>query len=66
MSISSISSQSNNPYRQLQIAQNSATNSSQNAASGQIPGSNDGDNDGSTSLASLLSAASGQFIDSYA
>jgi hypothetical protein len=66
MSISSISSQSNNPYRQLQIALNSATNSTENAASGQIPGLNDGDNDDSTSVASLLSAASGQFIDSYA
>lgn len=67
MSISNISSQSNNLYRQLEsLTQSSTANTKQKSAPGQTTGATDGDNSESNIAAALVSAARGQHIDSYA
>ena len=68
MSISSISNQSQSLYQQLQMAQSFAANSPGTRIPGQTTGSSSsgGENDNSTAATSVLNAAIGQFIDSYA
>jgi hypothetical protein len=68
MSITSVLSQLNNPYRALQVTQNSPASSPANPTPGiGSPGTDaDGDNDGTKSPASQLNASLGKILDSYA
>lgn len=66
--IPSVTSQSNNPYRLLQLAQSGASNSAQNAATGTELAALDVERnqEGTNPTASALSPSNGQFVDLYA
>ncbi len=68
MSISSVSSQANNLYQQLQLTPSFTAVSPGTRSPGQTgsTGNSADDNDGSSGAASALSASIGQIIDSYA